>query len=128
MENKECFNLYQQWADAFTSIGSSHISNETAAKILAVVNVYGGSFEGFTHCPMLTTDLKAATRMFNIDAGETPTLEGVMLIKKYVHELEDDIENSSIGEDSRASFNKICHVEWANRLFKERYGFEKLML
>ena len=60
-------NLYQQWADAFTSIGSSHISNDTAAKILAVVYVYGGSYEGFTHCPTLMTDLEAATRMFHIE-------------------------------------------------------------
>lgn len=128
MEKKECFNLYQQWADAFASIGYSHISAETAAKILAVVNVYGGSFEGFTHCPMLTTDLKAATKMFNIEGGETPTVEGIMLIKQYVRELEDDIENSSIGDDPSASFNKVCHVEWANKLFKERYGFGRLML
>lgn len=121
-------NLYQQWADAFASIGSSHISNDTAAKILAVVYVYGGSFEGFTHTPTLTTDLRAATRMFNIEGSEKPTIEGIKLIRKYVRELEEDIENSPVGEEDSAMFSKVCHVEWANKLFKERYGFEKLLL
>ena len=62
--------MYQQWADAFASIGYSHISTDTAAKILAVLSVYGGHNEYFTHSTMLITDVKAAQRMFNLNGGE----------------------------------------------------------
>lgn len=121
-------NLYKQWADAFASIDGSHISTDTASKILAVVCVYGGSCEAFTHTPKLSIDINAAKRMFNIEGGEEPTLDGVRLIRKYVRELEEDIKKYPVGEEESAMFSKVCHVKWANKLFKERYGFEKLLL
>lgn len=121
-------DLYQQWADSFAAIGSSHISIETAAKILAVLEVYGGSHENFTHNKILLTDIKAAQRMFRLYGGEIPDTTGVALIKQYIDELNEDIEESNTGEDDGAIFSKVCHVEWANRLFINRYGFKKLML
>lgn len=122
----EIDKIYQEWADAFASIGHSHISHETAAKILAVIYVYGGSYEGFTHCPALKTDAEAAMRMFNIAGSERPTIQGVELIQKYVRELEEDLAHAEVGEDGCGIYNKACHVEWANRIFKERYGFKAL--
>lgn len=121
-------NLYQQWADAFAAVGSSHITNDTAAKILAVVYIYGGSYEGFTHCSKLKTDIESAIRKFNIGGAKQPSLCGLQLIQKYTRELEEDLENSDVGKNDIGIFSKVCHVEWANRLFRERYGFEKLSI
>ena len=112
--------MYQQWADAFASIGYAHISVDTAAKILAVLSVYGGNNEYFTHSPMLMTDVKAAQRMFRINGGEIPDSEGVSLIKHYIDELNADIERHTADQ-------RECGVEWANKLFKGKYKFKNLL-
>ena len=39
--------LYQQWADAFASVGECHLSLDTCCKLLAVVYVYGGEDASF---------------------------------------------------------------------------------
>ena len=118
---EQATELYRQWADAFASIGYAHISVDTAAKILAVLSVYGGNNEYFTHSPMLMTDVKAAQRMFRINGGEIPDSEGVMLMKSYIDELNADIESHTDGE-------RECCVEWANRLFKGKYKFKNLSI
>lgn len=114
-------NIYKQWADAFASIGLSHISTETAAKLLAILYVYGGSYEGFTHTPNLLTGILTAQRMFNIDGGESPSAEGILLIRQYSKELEDDLKGR------QPSLHQECHVDWANELMIGRYGFKKLI-
>ena len=114
-------NIYQQWADAFASIGLSHISTETAAKLLAILYVYGGSYEGFTHTPNLLTDILTAQRMFKIDGGEAPSADGILLIQQYTKELEDDLKGR------QPSLTQECHVDWANELMISRYGFKKLI-
>lgn len=113
--------MYQQWADAFASIGYSHISTDTAAKILAVLSVYGGHNEYFTHSTMLITDVKAAQRMFNLNGGEVPDAEGVSLIKHYIAELNADIERHTADQ-------RECGVEWATKLFREKYKFKNLII
>lgn len=121
-------NIYQEWADAFASIGMSHLSHATMAQLLAVAYVYGGSSESFTHNKMLVTDLKTAQRVLKIDGAETPNADDVELIKGYVKELQLDIASSKVGEIETAICSKVCHVEWANKLFKERYGFKYLLI
>ncbi|MGM9861220.1 MAG: hypothetical protein ACI30W_01355 [Muribaculaceae bacterium] len=122
----EPINLYQQWADAFASIGLSHISTETAAKLLAILYVYGGSSEDFTHTPRLLTDIQTAQRMFNIEGGEEPSPEGVLLIQKYIKELNDDIVDHQEFKNGKPAGYSDCQVGWANDLMIGRYGFKKL--
>ena len=124
----EAGKLYQQWADSFASVGLSHLSRDTAARILAVVGVYGGSSEAFKYNEKLRIDMFTAQRMFNINGGEIPDPEGVMMIKEYTEWLEDDLRNTKIGDDPNAFAYYLCKTEWANKLFKDRYGIKKLLL
>ena len=114
--------LYQQWADAFASVGECHLSLDTCCKLLAVVYVYGGANEAFTQTSDLVTDWRAAARRLNISGGETVNPEGHALLLRYTRELEDDIEQN------RKSVDDSCKVEWANRLFAEKYNINKLHL
>lgn len=121
-------DLYKQWSDAFDSVGMCHLSLDTCCKILAVVYVYGGSHENFTFNEKLRIDYQAAAKRCNIGGGLTPNIEAVKLIRQYTQELEKDVEKSEIGEREGAIFSKVCHVDWANKLFKERYGFNTLLI
>lgn len=112
--------LYQQWADAFAAVGECHLSLDTCCKLLAVVYVYGGANEAFTHNKNLVTDWRAAARRLNISGGETIDPEGHPLLRQYIRELEEDIEQN------RKSVDDCCTVEWANRLFAERYNIKNL--
>lgn len=85
--------LYQQWADAFASVGECHLSLDTCCKLLAVVYVYGGANEAFTQTSDLVTDWRAAARRLNISGGETVNPEGHALLRKYIGDLEDDVKN-----------------------------------
>lgn len=121
-------SIYQEWVNAFSSVGMAHLSRDTMAKLLAVAYVYGGSCEAFTQNEKLATDLLTAQRMFKIEGASTLDADDVELIKSYVEELMLDIENSEVGEYEGAIYSKVCHVEWANKLFKERYGFRFLLI
>lgn len=117
--------LYQQWADAFASVGECHLSLDTCCKLLAVVYVCGGEDASFTHNMKLVTDWRAAARRLNISGGETPDPEGHALLRKYIGDLEEDVaKRSRAFKDLHAP----CTVEWANRLFAERYNIKELHL
>ena len=79
--------LYKDWLGAFASIGTPAISRDTAARILAVVYVHGNN-EAMTYNRKFLTEIEHIKQMYHIDGGETPDADIVMLIKRYIGELE----------------------------------------
>lgn len=120
-------NIYKLWSDAFASVGLCSISFDTCCKLMAVVLVYGGSSEMFTHITRLKSDIETARRRLNIHGTSILPPETVKTIKQYVNELQNDVDQSPVGEDSAAPFSKVCHVNWAVELMKS-YGMKKLIL
>lgn len=101
--------LLKDWFTAFESINVKVIPPDTAARILAVVCVYGNN-EFMIYNPKCVEEIAHIQRAYRIQGGEIPDAEIVPLIRKYVKELEGAKKSP----------------EWAKKLFKDRYGI-KLM-
>lgn len=120
-------DLYSQFAAAMASVGACHLGTDTCCRLMAIVYVYGGSSENFTLVTKLRTDWEYAARHLHIGGAGTPDPDVVEAIKGYVAELEADIRRSEIGECKGANFSRVCHVGWACRLMRERYGMNTLL-
>lgn len=93
--------------NAFNQIGGSMMKNEFAAKLLAYVYVMGGGNEAVTIHEGLHAGIRIAQEKFNLKGGEVPDSEGVLLIQKYVYELE----------------KKELHCPWLSEI-GERYNLD----
>jgi hypothetical protein len=82
------YQLARELEQAFNQIGASMMSADFAAKLLAYVYLMGGGNEAVTMHEGLNAGIAIAQQKFNLSGGETPDAEGVVLIKKYVTELE----------------------------------------
>lgn len=105
--NEKTHILAKQLEEAFNQIGTSMMSNEFAAKLLAYVYVMGGGNEAVTLHQGLNAGIGIAQQKFNIIGGEIPNQEGVLLIQKYIKELEQNMEET----------------EWLEEIFK-RYNLD----
>jgi len=85
--------LARDLEQSFNAIGSSMMSNDFAAKLLAYVYVCGGSNEVITHHESLVAGINIAQSKFNIFGGEIPKAEGIFLIQKYAKELQNALKN-----------------------------------
>ena len=105
--------LYRDWLGAFEAIGTPAISRDTAARILAVTYVHGNN-EALTHNTKYLQDVHHIERMYHVEGGEVPDMEIVMLIRKYVSELE-LYYNEHKDDPSDALFQSKA-PEWALKL------------
>jgi hypothetical protein len=114
--------LYKDWLGAFAAIGTPAISRDTAARILAVTYVHGNN-EALTMNKKYLQEIEHIQQMYHIDGGETPDAEIVVLIQKYIKELEqyrDEHDNDPTGE---AVFKNHA-PQWAHKLFMDRFGIK----
>lgn len=81
-------DLAAQFETAFNQLGTSMMSNDFAAKLLAYVYVMGGGNEAVTLHQGLHAGIRIAQQKFNLYGGETPSIEGIRLLQKYIPELE----------------------------------------
>lgn len=81
-------NLAAQLEGAFKSIGTSMLSDDFAAQLLAYTYVMGGGNEAVTLHQGLHAGIMIAQEKFNIKGGEVPDSNCVKLIAKYIKELE----------------------------------------
>lgn len=98
---------YKRWLESFRQLGLPAIGTDTSARILAVVHSLGNN-EQMALCPKLRADLRYIQDVFGIDGGEIPKAEIVGPLREYINEIE----------------NSDTVPEWAEKLFKERYGIE----
>lgn len=86
--SKETFNLASNLEQAFNSIGTSMMSLNFAAKLLAYVYVMGGGNEAVVNHEGLNAGIAIAQRKFNIFGGETPDYKVIVCIRAFINELE----------------------------------------
>lgn len=91
--------------NAFKQIGASMMRDDFAAKLLAYVYVMGGGNEAVTVHEGLHSGIRIAQEKFNLKGGEVPDINGILLIQKYVYELE----------------HKELHCPWLSEI-EERYN------
>ena len=113
--------LYRDWLGAFEAIGTPAISRDTAARILAVTYVHGNN-EALTHNTKYLQDIHHIGRMYHIEGGEVPDADVVMLMQRYVRELEHYYDEHK-DDPSDALFQSKA-PEWAHDLFLERYDIK----
>ena len=115
--------LREQWLRSFQQVGIKPIRTDTAARILAILYVHGGTSENFTHNRNLIEDAKYLQDEYHIHGTGIVDADFAELLKKYVKELEDYEKEHSKGA---VGLEEICRVkcpQWLNKLLKERYGF-----
>jgi hypothetical protein len=100
------FQLAQSLEAAFNQVGHSMLNADYAAQLLAYLYIYGGGNEAVVYNTRLNSDIAIAQEKFKIKGGETPDINGVKLIKKYVKEL---TENEN--------------VDWLKKI-RENYGIK----
>lgn len=98
--------LYEQWLEAFSNVGINAISNDTCAKLLAILYVFGGGQEFFVFNKKCFAEVKYAQKLFNIGGTCIPTVQGIELIQMYVKDLEEQQEPK----------------QWAKDFIKDRYN------
>jgi hypothetical protein len=103
-------SLAGQLEEAFNGIGTSMMSDEFAARLLAYLYVMGGGNESVVLHGALNAGIRIAQEKFKLKGGQRPDGAGITLIQKYVAELE-----------SSYAFETGYQAEWLDEI-GERYG------
>ena len=90
----DTFILAGQLEEAFNKLGGSMMSNDFAAKLLAWLYMFGGGNEAVTLHQGLNSGIAIAQEKFKIKGGCVPDTEGVILINKYIKELEVSLDDT----------------------------------
>ena len=110
MSDQEISNqLQEQWLEACLSVGIPAVTTDTAARVLAILYVYGGGNEGMVLCKKFTNEVQYIQKRFHIEGGEVPDMKLAGIMKGYIKELEDDYGNIP---------------DWAVTLMRDRYGLK----
>ena len=83
---------------------------------MAIVLVFGGSSEYFTHSPKLRADLDYAQKRFHIAGGETPDPEFTEVYQRYAKELQTFADGYKFGD-------KLSD-HWAYKFIMDNYRFK----
>lgn len=92
---------YENWINALEIINIKPISDDTCCKLMAILYVFGGSSEVFTHNIKLVVDIKYAQRRMNLFGGEIANIDLLSNIKSYIKELQ---PNGLYGEDVKCDW------------------------
>lgn len=79
--------LYQQWIDSLQCARIKPLADSTCCKLLAILYIFGGSREEFTHHDKFLADISYAQKRLNISGGEIPDQKLIPELQKYVNEL-----------------------------------------
>ena len=126
--------LAAQLESAFNQIGTSMMSNDFAAKLLAYLYVFGGGNEAVTLHEGLNAGILIAQEKFKIKGGCIPDKEGVKLIQQYIKEAEAAETlaklNHSVYLKNPKGLNKsfdyflTAALPWLNEIY-ERYNLNQ---
>lgn len=117
--------IYEQWIQGLDSVGIHPISDDTVAKILAIVYVYGGSME-FVYNGKLMTDIVYAQKRARLNGAEVPDSDIVNDMKRYIKDIEDFLKNAkTVKSDSPFA---VEHPQWVKDFMAERYNIKKMWI
>lgn len=108
MNNSIAAQLQRDWLEACQSAGIPAVTTDTAARVLAVLYVFGGEHEEMTLNVKFTQEVKYIQRRFRIEGGEVPDKDFAHLLRHYVRQLEQQSEPP----------------QWAVSLYRDRYGIK----
>lgn len=97
----------EQWNDSCRVCGFASIKKNTAAQILAIIYIFGGEREVFTHNEKLLADIEYIQQEYGFYGGMIPDGYVVQRFQTYAKEL------FHCGQD---------YPEWAIKLMKENYN------
>lgn len=100
--------LRRRWNETCKAAGLVAISRDKAARLLAVVYVYGGETEAMTHSPSLMDDLDYVQDVYGFRGGMVPDGEVVERMGQYIDELDKS--------------NEV--PEWAAKMMYHGYGVD----
>ena len=116
--------LQKDWLDACMSAGIPAVTTDTAARVLAVLYVFGGEHEEMTLNVKFTQEVKYIQKRFHIAWGVS---------KKNINKnrIATDRLLGSFGEGKRPDPDGIGLLEkqndppeWAVNLYRDRYGIK----
>lgn len=113
--------LRKQWLEAFRSIDVPAIGKDTAARIMAVMYVFGNN-EAFVYNNKFIDEIHHIQEVYKVSGGEMPDREMCSLMRGYIKELE-DYEKEHKNDESEAVFVSRA-PEWVHKLFNERYNIK----
>ena len=108
MERSISESLQRDWLDACMAAGIPAVTTDTAARVLAVLYVFGGEHEEMTLNVKFTHEVKYIQKRFRIEGGEVPDETFVLTLQHYVKELEKQNDPP----------------KWAVNLYRDRYGIK----
>lgn len=118
--------IYEQWIQGLDSAGIHPISDDTVAKILAIVYVYGGSME-FIYNEKLMTDIVYVQKRAKLNGTEVPNASIVNEVKRYIKDIEDFLKNANKSVKSDSPF-AVEHPQWVKDFMEERYNIKKMWI
>lgn len=99
--------------DTALQAGIPIISLDTSARILAVLYVHGNN-EFMVHSDKFHVEINYIQKRFRIEGGDSPDRAIIPKLKQYIEEL----------EQFEQTYPNKRFPEWADKLFRERYGFK----
>lgn len=112
-------NFRQRMIELCKSYGMPWMSMDTSAVVMAVLYMHGNN-ESMVYSSAFVQDCEYIQERFNLCGGEAPDADFVVLVNKYIKEME-DFEKS---ESKKKSKKKKIVPKWVERLFKQRYNIE----
>lgn len=117
--------LYNQWVNTLSNAGIKPMSDDTAAKVLAIVYVYAGSMELIFNDKM-KTDIMYAKKRAGLDGGKIHDPVMMESVRKYIKDLETFLAGAKkVGGDCPLA---IEHPQWVKDFMSEKYDIKKLWL
>ncbi|WP_300792199.1 hypothetical protein [uncultured Bacteroides sp.] len=117
--------IYEEWVESLSQVGIHPISDDTVAKILAIVYVYGGSMELVFNMKM-AIDISYSIKRAKMIGGEVPDVSIANEVKRYIKDIEDFLKNAkSVKSDSPFA---VEHPQWVKDFMEERYNIKKMWI
>lgn len=95
------------------AVGMAVVNKDDLARVMAIILHEGGN-EQFTYSYKLKVEMQFAQEKYHIKGGETPDPRFVLLLQRYIREIEIYQEQHKGG-----------YPDWAVTLMKDRYGISK---
>ena len=106
------FQFYLATLRTADAVGMAVVKKDDLARTMAIIYRESGN-EQFTHSYKLMAEMQFAQEKYHIRGGDTPDSRFVLLLQRYIREIEIYKEQHKVG-----------YPDWAVSLMKERYGIK----
>ena len=118
LKSKYMNRFKQEFNRACLQIGIPALSEDTCAKILAVVYLHDN--EQFAFSGAFAADMEYIQKRYHIHGAVTPEVDFVDKVVRYIHELEEYARTHV--EESTQNGLFPAKPQWAIEMFRNMYG------